>query len=89
MAIITESKQGNFSPAVQKVASDEGISASSPLDLVSSGRVVIPANEHHAHARPVGIGQKLKTQVNVNLCTSADYPKIEPELEKLRRSSDQ
>jgi thiamine biosynthesis protein ThiC len=70
MKPIVEAREGNISPFLQKVASEEGISASDLLELVSSGKVIIPHNPRHSNARPVGIGQKLRTKVNVNLGTS-------------------
>ena len=71
---------------MQNVASEEGIPAPELLALVASGKVIIPHNPRHAYARPIGIGHKLRTKVDVNLGISADFPDLEPELEKLRVS---
>jgi phosphomethylpyrimidine synthase len=86
MTQIRETKKGTLTPSLQKIAANERISESSLLELIAAGRVIIPHNPRHANARPVGIGQKLRTKVNVNLGTSADFPELEPELEKLRVS---
>ncbi len=88
MTQIRDIKKGTLTPSLQKVAADERISESSLLELVASGKVIIPHNPRHTGVRPVGIGQKLRTKVNVNLGTSADFPELEPELEKLRISLD-
>jgi phosphomethylpyrimidine synthase len=69
---------------IKKVADSEQISASELLALVASGKIIIPRNPLHANAKPVAIGAGTRTKVNVNLGTSADFPEIEPELEKLR-----
>jgi phosphomethylpyrimidine synthase len=86
MSQIAEARKGNATPLLTKVAAEEQISVSDLVGLVASGKVIIPLNPRHANARPVGIGQKLRTKVNVNLGTSADFPELEPELEKLRIS---
>jgi phosphomethylpyrimidine synthase len=83
MSQLQEAKKGNATDALQKVAEDEAISLSDLAGLVASGRVIIPGNPRHSEARSIGIGQKLRTKVNVNLGTSADFPEVEPELEKL------
>lgn len=86
MTQLAEARRGNASPSLQKVASEERISVTELVELVASGKVIIPRNPRHANARPVGIGHKLRTKVNVNLGTSADFPDLEPELGKLRVS---
>jgi phosphomethylpyrimidine synthase len=69
---------------MKKVARDEKIAPQSLLDLVARGLVVIPFNPNHtALIRPVGIGRSLRTKVNVNLGTSADFPRLADELIKL------
>jgi len=46
------------------------------------GTVVIPKNVHHEiRARGVGLG--LRTKTNANIGTSADFPRLEDELQKL------
>jgi len=70
-------------PPLLQIAADEGISADSLLELVASGKVVAPRNSRHPQARPVGIGQRLRTKVNVNVGTSADFPELEVELAKV------
>ncbi len=72
-----------LTPPLLQIAADEGISADSLLELVASGKVVAPRNSRHPQARPVGIGQRLRTKVNVNVGTSADFPELEAELAKV------
>jgi phosphomethylpyrimidine synthase len=69
---------------MKRVAKDEGIPPQSLLELISAGKVVIPYNPNHAAlTRPVGIGYSLRTKVNVNIGTSADFPRLEEELKKV------
>jgi phosphomethylpyrimidine synthase len=76
-------KKGKVSPALKKVAKEEGIPADDLLDLVARGQVVIPFNPNHAHLQPIGIGRRLRTKVNVNIGTSRDFPSLDAEVKKL------
>ena len=88
MTKLAETRKGNISPSLQKVASEEKIPVNELVELVASGQVIIPANPRHSNVRPLGIGRKLRTKVNVNLGTSADFPEVDTELEKLHISLD-
>ncbi|MGD8534982.1 MAG: phosphomethylpyrimidine synthase ThiC, partial [Candidatus Aminicenantes bacterium] len=68
------------------VAEEEEIPPEDLLDLVAQGKVVIPINPNHSPIHPVGIGQKLRTKVNVNIGTSLDFPQEENELKKVEIS---
>lgn len=69
-----------------EIAKDEGLSEDLLAELILQGKVIVPHNPRHPLPRALGIGQRLRTKVNVNLGTSADFPDLEPELEKLRVS---
>lgn len=50
-------------------------------------QVVIPANPNHKTLKlPAGIGKSLRTKVNVNIGTSADFPRLSQELKKVEVS---
>ncbi len=83
MSQIDETKKGVLTPQVESVAAEETKTPGELRALVTSGRVIIPSNPRHHQVRPVGIGLGLRTKVNVNLGTSADFPEVEPEIEKL------
>jgi phosphomethylpyrimidine synthase len=68
---------------MKKVARSEGIAPETLRDLVASGKAVIPFNPRHSPTRPAGIGHSLRTKVNVNIGTSADFPQLEDELKKV------
>lgn len=84
MTQIEEARKGNITSSLKKVAEEEGFSLEIVLDLVAQGKVVIPHNPHHLPLHPVGIGQKLRTKVNVNLGTSIDFPQETNELKKVK-----
>lgn len=82
MTQIEQAKKGTVTPALKQVALDEGIAEEDLLKLVSAGKVVIPVNPNHEPIHPVGIGAGLRTKVNVNIGSSADFPELDHELEK-------
>ncbi len=76
-------RKGRLTKAIRATAKAEKISPDSLLPLVASGQVVIPANPNHSADRPCAIGRSLRTKVNVNLGTSADFPRLADELRKV------
>ncbi|MFQ6082124.1 MAG: phosphomethylpyrimidine synthase ThiC [Candidatus Aminicenantia bacterium] len=83
MTQIEEAKKGNTTPSLKLVAEQEGLPVEEILDLVAKGQIVILHNPYHKNIKPIGVGKKLRTKVNVNIGTSIDYPYFEKELEKL------
>jgi phosphomethylpyrimidine synthase len=82
MTQLKEARKGNTTDAMKQVAMDEGIPPALLIELVAEGRVVVPINPNHSPIHPVGIGEKLKTKVNVNIGSSEDFPEVENELRK-------
>ncbi len=83
MTQIKEARLGKITPSLKKIARDEGFQPEELLPLVAEGKLIIPHNPRHKRLRPIGIGQKLRTKVNVNLGTSKDFPRLEEELRKV------
>jgi phosphomethylpyrimidine synthase len=83
MTQLESAKQGAPTPALQAVARDERISVDDLLALVAEGRVTIPFNARHPRLRPMGVGHRLRTKVNVNIGTSKDFQNVEDELRKV------
>ncbi|SMD11526.1 phosphomethylpyrimidine synthase ThiC [Sporomusa malonica] len=81
-------KRGIITEQMRIVAREENIGLELLRELVASGRIVIPANRHHTSLSPKGVGEKLRTKVNVNLGVSKDCYDIELELEKAKRAID-
>jgi len=83
MTQLEHARKGTPTQAIKKVARKEGIPLNELSRLISSGQVVIPFNPNHSPARPAGIGHSLRTKVNVNIGTSADFPQLADELRKV------
>ena len=77
-------RAGKISPEMNIVAEQEHVTPEFIREGVAAGTIVIPANIHHELAKPCGIGAGLRTKVNANIGTSADFPNVEDELEKLQ-----
>lgn len=79
-------RQGIITKELKAVAEYEQIAIEVLLDLVAKGQVVIPSNKNHLCLKPYGIGNKLRTKINVNLGTSKDCMNMEAELAKVMES---
>jgi phosphomethylpyrimidine synthase len=80
---IQAAKAGQITPAMQTVAAKEYLSAEAIRAGVAAGRIVIPANFHHANLVPIGIGAALTTKINANIGNSTLSSGMEAELAKL------
>jgi len=90
-----EALKGNVTPQMHEVARDEGRGTEEIRAGLAQGVIAIPFNPLHLACRQagksckaIGIGQGLRTKVNANIGTSADYPDVEEELKKLKASLD-
>ena len=84
MTQMQAAQQGIVTKELRYVAEQEGVETSKLLNLVATGQVVIPANIKHTNLQPRGIGQGLKTKVNVNLGISNDCADWDLELNKAK-----
>ncbi|WP_163338316.1 phosphomethylpyrimidine synthase ThiC [Desulfopila sp. IMCC35008] len=75
-------RKGLVTPQMVQVLENETISREELLAHVAAGRIAIPANKHHHCLKAVGVGQGLKTKINVNLGVSKDACSFEAELSK-------
>jgi len=78
------SLEGIITPQMIQVAKDESLTPEELCRGLAQGTISIPFNPLHNNCKPTGIGKGLKTKVNANIGTSADFPKIEDELVKLQ-----
>ena len=53
-------------------------------ELIATGKVIIPANKNHTNLDPEGVGQGLRTKINVNLGISKDCWDVDLEMDKVR-----
>jgi phosphomethylpyrimidine synthase len=88
MTQMQRARRGERTREVEIAAREEGREPQVIVDLVGSGRAVVPANRRRVLERPVAIGRGLRTKVNANLGTSPDFPDIDQELAKLQVALD-
>jgi phosphomethylpyrimidine synthase len=81
-------KKGIITREMEIVAKAENMDVQSLRALVAEGKVAIPANKNHKSLVPQGVGQGLKTKINVNLGISKDCDDLEREMEKVRVALD-
>ena len=83
MTQIDSARAGVITPEMKIVAEKEGRSPEEIRQGVACGRIAIPVNIHHASLSPEGVGEGLRTKVNVNLGISGDLMDEEMEFEKV------
>jgi len=69
---------------MEMVAKKESLDVNLLRQKIAEGKVVIPANKNHKSLDPEGVGEGLRTKINVNLGISKDCCNIDKELEKVR-----
>ena len=69
---IDHARAGIVTPQMEEVAHKEGRDPEYIRERVAAGTIAIPANIHHASLSPEGVGEGLRTKVNVNLGISGD-----------------
>ena len=77
-------KKGIITKEMQIVANKENIDINLLMEKIAEGKIVIPANKNHISIDPEGVGEGLKTKINVNLGISKDCCDIEKEFDKVR-----
>ncbi len=81
---IEAARQGRYGDIVKRTAELEEVPVDHLLEGLSSGRIVIPANNRHAIERPIAIGSGVRVKINANIGSSADMESSKAELEKLK-----
>ena len=84
MTQIDAARAGICTPEMKAVAAKEYNTPEEIRDAVAKGSIAIPANINHTTLDPEGVGEGLRTKVNVNLGISGDLMDEEMELEKAR-----
>lgn len=84
MTQLEMARAGKLTPEMKMIAEHERVDPEFVRDGVAAGTIVITRNVNRKLARPCGIGAGLRTKVNANLGTSADYPNADDELAKLQ-----
>ncbi len=76
-------RRGVISPEMKRVAEREYLPEELIRDEVARGRMIIPANVHHAPLDPMAIGLKARVKINANLGSSPTSSSLHEEVEKL------
>ncbi|MFZ5986276.1 MAG: phosphomethylpyrimidine synthase ThiC [Bacillota bacterium] len=79
-------RKGIITDEMRIVARKEGKTVEDLQSLVACGKVVIPVNKNHKSIDPEGIGEGLRTKINVNLGISKDCCNFEAEIEKVKKA---
>ncbi|WP_314351497.1 phosphomethylpyrimidine synthase ThiC [Campylobacter showae] len=77
-------KKGVITPEMNYVAQTETLNPELVRSEVAAGKMIIPANIHHANLLPMAIGREAKTKINANIGNSSLSSDIDAELEKLQ-----
>lgn len=72
MTQIDAARAGICTPEMKAVAAKEYKTPEEIRDAVAKGIIAIPANINHTTLDPEGVGEGLRTKVNVNLGISGD-----------------
>ncbi len=79
-------RKGIITKEMKIVAKKERMDVNELLKLVGAGKVVIPANKNHRSLEPEGVGEGLRTKINVNLGISKDCCDVEKEIKKVKHA---
>ncbi len=83
--LIDEVRSGSIPDEIVIVAKEEGVDPRKLAKLVAEGRAIVPRNVRRTgKVRPIGIGEGLRTKVNVNIGTSGTVIDVEMEKAKAR-----
>ncbi len=74
--------KGIVTPQMKNVLANEPISEQDLLEKVAKGYIAIPANKNHFCLKAAGVGEGLKTKINVNLGVSNDRCSFDSEMNK-------
>ena len=77
-------RQGIVTSQMKIVARKEKMAPDALRELIATGKVIIPANKNHTNLDPEGVGQGLRTKINVNLGISKDCCDVDMEMDKVR-----
>lgn len=79
-------RKGIVTDFIASVAEKERMAVDCLSELLACGKVIIPANKHHKILDPEGVGQGLRTKINVNLGISKDCCNVDLEMDKVRHA---
>lgn len=77
-------RKGIVTSQMQTVSQKEKIDPEALRELIADGKVIIPANKNHKNLDAEGVGEGLRTKINVNLGISKDCRDIDLEMDKVK-----
>ncbi|SCY81312.1 phosphomethylpyrimidine synthase ThiC [Desulfoluna spongiiphila] len=77
-------RKGIVTGAMETVAKKENMPIETLMDRMAKGTIAVPVNKNHTVIDPEGVGEGLRTKVNVNLGISKDCRDLEVEMAKVR-----
>jgi phosphomethylpyrimidine synthase len=77
-------RQGVITQEMEYIAKREHVTGELIRSEVARGRMIIPANIHHANLEPMCIGVASSCKINANIGNSSTTSNIDEEVEKLR-----
>jgi phosphomethylpyrimidine synthase len=81
-------KKGIITKQMEIVAKKENMDVEILRKLIAQGKIAIPANKNHNSLDPEGVGEGLRTKINVNLGISKDCCDIDEEMKKVQLAID-
>lgn len=87
MPVVTQmhrARKGEVTAAMKRVGEREGLEPELIRDELARGRLIIPANIHHATLDPQGIGDAVTCKINTNIGGSPVRSDAAEELKKLK-----
>ena len=81
-------KKGIITKEMGLVAKKENMDVEVLRKLIAKGQIAIPANKNHKSLNPEGVGEGLRTKINVNLGISKDCCDIDEEMKKVQLALD-
>jgi phosphomethylpyrimidine synthase len=76
-------RQGTITSEMERVAEREHLAPQVVCYEIARGRMIIPANVHHAALDPMAIGLKSRVKINANIGNSPTTSSLEEEVAKL------
>lgn len=76
-------RKGIITREMKIVAEKEQMDEGRLMALMAEGKVIIPANKNHRSLDPEGVGEGLRTKINVNLGISKDCANVDLEFDKV------
>lgn len=77
-------RKGILTSQMMQVLENEAISQEALMEKLALGHIAIPCNQNHRNIKAAGVGQGLKTKINVNLGVSKDVCSFDAEMNKAR-----